>query len=79
VTAGFLNRTAHSAPREHHVSTADRRTVRTVALIIAPMTLGLATLGGLGSFATVRQVAEPYFGRLAWIVPVGWMSASSSC
>ncbi|MEV0661008.1 DUF2637 domain-containing protein [Actinomadura luteofluorescens] len=32
---------------------------------------GLAALGGYGSFASVRDVAEPWFGGQAWIVPAG--------
>lgn len=32
---------------------------------------GLAALGGYGSFASVRDVAEPWFGDQAWIVPAG--------
>ncbi|MGP4022296.1 DUF2637 domain-containing protein [Actinomadura sp. 3N407] len=32
---------------------------------------GLAGLGGYGSFASVRDVAEPWFGAQAWIVPAG--------
>ncbi|WUI01135.1 DUF2637 domain-containing protein [Spirillospora sp. NBC_00431] len=32
---------------------------------------GLAGLGGYGSFASVRDVAEPWFGDEAWIVPAG--------
>ncbi|MFG2091445.1 MULTISPECIES: DUF2637 domain-containing protein [unclassified Spirillospora] len=32
---------------------------------------GLAALGGYGSFASVRDVAEPWFGAQAWIVPAG--------
>ncbi|MDL4770710.1 DUF2637 domain-containing protein [Actinomadura xylanilytica] len=42
-----------------------------VAGTVAPLVVGLAVLGGLGSFATVRGMAGPYFGDLAWIVPVG--------
>ncbi|MFA1551787.1 DUF2637 domain-containing protein [Actinomadura chokoriensis] len=38
---------------------------------VAPLIAALAVLGGLGSFTTVRQMAEPHFGGLAWIVPVG--------
>ncbi|MFG2006200.1 DUF2637 domain-containing protein [Spirillospora sp. NPDC048911] len=41
------------------------------AIAIAPLILALAALGGIGSFATVRQAAEPWFGGLAWIVPIG--------
>ncbi|MGI8333631.1 DUF2637 domain-containing protein [Actinomadura scrupuli] len=45
--------------------------MKAVAVIVAPMAVGLAALGGLGSFATVREAVRPYFGELAWIVPIG--------
>jgi Protein of unknown function (DUF2637) len=38
---------------------------------VAPLIVTLAVLGGLGSFTTIRQMAEPHFQGLAWIVPVG--------
>jgi Protein of unknown function (DUF2637) len=66
------DRKAAPVTREaNRVITADQRAVKGVALIVAPLIGGLAALGGLGSFATVRQAARPYFGHLAWIVPVG--------
>jgi hypothetical protein len=55
----------------------DLSTVRHVAFWIAVAVLsllsgGLATLGGIGSFATVRTLAVPWFGASsAWIAPVG--------
>jgi hypothetical protein len=61
--------TAHQ--QAHRVTTADHQAVKAVALIVTPMIGGLAALGGLGSYATVRQAARPYFGHLAWIVPIG--------
>jgi hypothetical protein len=39
--------------------------------VIAPLAVALAALGGIGSFATVRHLAVPWFGPWAWIVPVG--------
>ncbi|WP_176611549.1 DUF2637 domain-containing protein [Actinomadura sp. WMMB 499] len=45
--------------------------VKAVAAVVAPLAVALAILGGVGSFATVREMAEPHFGELAWIVPVG--------
>ncbi|GII34636.1 DUF2637 domain-containing protein [Planotetraspora mira] len=41
------------------------------ACIVAPLVLALAVLGGIGSFATIRDLAEPWFGTHAWIVPLG--------
>ncbi|NKZ03275.1 DUF2637 domain-containing protein [Actinomadura latina] len=38
---------------------------------VVPLIASLGVLGGLGSFTTIRQLAEPHFGGLAWIVPVG--------
>jgi Protein of unknown function (DUF2637) len=45
--------------------------VKAVVAVLAPLILALAALGGVGSFTTVRDMAEPWFGDLAWIVPVG--------
>ncbi len=47
------------------------RAVKVAASAIAPLVLALAVLGAVGSFATVRDMAEPWFGQLAWIVPIG--------
>lgn len=44
---------------------------RAAVAVVAPLTLALAVLGGIGSFATVRDLAVPWFGKSAWIVPVG--------
>jgi hypothetical protein len=44
----------------------------TIALaVVAPLLSALAVLGGIGSFTTVRDLAQPWFGHLAWIVPIG--------
>ncbi|WP_157431467.1 DUF2637 domain-containing protein [Actinomadura hibisca] len=45
--------------------------VKAVAGVLAPLIVALAALGGIGSFATVRAMAQPWFGELAWIVPIG--------
>lgn len=39
--------------------------------VIAVLIIALAVLGGMGSFTTVRDLAVPWFGWMAWIVPVG--------
>jgi hypothetical protein len=39
--------------------------------VVAPLITALAVLGGIGSFATIRRLAVPWFGSEAWIVPVG--------
>jgi hypothetical protein len=40
--------------------------------VLSLLSGGLATLGGIGSFATVRSLAVPWFGASsAWIAPVG--------
>jgi hypothetical protein len=39
--------------------------------VVAPLVLALAVLGGIGSFTTLRNLAEPWFGAHAWIVPIG--------
>jgi hypothetical protein len=63
--------------RGRDAAAADLGRVRHVAFGIAVVVLsllsgGLATLGGIGSFATVRSLAVPWFGASsAWIAPVG--------
>ncbi|ROO88082.1 uncharacterized protein DUF2637 [Actinocorallia herbida] len=48
------------------------RTLLWCRLALVPPIAALAVLGAIGSFATVRAAAVPYFGAdLAWIVPVG--------
>jgi hypothetical protein len=46
-------------------------TVRIATAVIAPLVVALGILGAIGSFATVRHLAQPWFGASAWIVPVG--------
>lgn len=47
-------------------------TAVTIAIaVVAPLACGLAVLGGIGSFATVRRLAVPWFGQQSWIIPVG--------
>jgi hypothetical protein len=44
----------------------------TAVAVLSLLSGGLATLGGIGSFATVRSLAVPWFGASsAWIAPVG--------
>lgn len=50
---------------------AHRTAIITAAAVVAPLLCALAALGGIGSFATVRDLAAAWFGHLAWIVPVG--------
>lgn len=45
--------------------------VRVAVAMLVPLIAALAVLGGLGSYATIERAAEPYFGRLAPIVPIG--------
>ncbi len=47
------------------------RAQRVLAAVGGVFFAGLAGLGGYGSFASVRDVAEPWFGDEAWIVPAG--------
>ncbi|MEU7890988.1 DUF2637 domain-containing protein [Microbispora bryophytorum] len=47
------------------------RAVVLAACVVAPLVVALAVLGGIGSFATLRHLAEPWFGPQAWIVPIG--------
>jgi hypothetical protein len=45
-------------------------TIAAVAVVV-PLVLAVGVLGGIGSFTTVRHLAEPWFGTSAWTVPVG--------
>jgi hypothetical protein len=45
--------------------------VKLAAAVVVPLLCLLGVLGGIGSFATVRRLAIPWFGGWAWIVPVG--------
>jgi hypothetical protein len=52
----------------------DKRNNRATAIAVAVVGLlvcALGVLGGIGSFTTVRHLAEPWFGAAAWTVPVG--------
>ncbi|URN07672.1 DUF2637 domain-containing protein [Actinomadura madurae] len=62
---------APAAPRDAGRRTPQPAAVKWVTTAVAPLIAALAVLGGLGSFTTIRQVAEPHFGSLAWIVPFG--------
>jgi urease gamma subunit len=55
----------------HQPATTHRTAIVIAAAVVAPLLCGLAVLGGIGSFTTVRNLAEPWFGHLAWIIPVG--------
>ncbi|WP_347814075.1 DUF2637 domain-containing protein [Actinomadura sp. 7K507] len=63
--------TRANAPKEAARAPRDTGVVKWVAAGVAPLIAALAVLGGLGSFTTIREMAEPHFGGLAWIVPVG--------
>jgi hypothetical protein len=63
--------TALRARGLHRAPGNPRAALRVVAALVAPLIVALAVLGGVGSYATVRQAAAPYFGDLAWIVPIG--------
>jgi hypothetical protein len=45
--------------------------VKIAVATMSPLITGLAVLGAIGSFATVRSLATPWFGGWAWIVPIG--------
>lgn len=59
------------APHFGHELTGAAEAVKIATLIVAPLVCALGVLGGIGSFATVRHLADPWFGAWAWIVPVG--------
>ena len=58
-------------PGARHGLTGTTTAVKVAAAIVTPLVGTLAILGGMGSFATIRHLASPWFGALAWIVPVG--------
>ncbi|MEU8347838.1 DUF2637 domain-containing protein [Spirillospora sp. NPDC048832] len=64
-------RQAAAKPRSGERRMPQPSAVKWVTAGVAPLIAALAVLGGLGSFTTLRQMAEPHFGNLAWIVPVG--------
>ncbi len=64
-------RQAAAEPRIGERQMPQPSAVKWVTAGVAPLIAALAVLGGLGSFTTIRQMAEPHFGGLAWIVPVG--------
>ncbi|HEY2077379.1 MAG TPA: DUF2637 domain-containing protein [Streptosporangiaceae bacterium] len=45
--------------------------VKIAAGVLTPLVASLAVLAGIGSFATIRHLAVPWFGNIGWIVPVG--------
>jgi hypothetical protein len=45
--------------------------VKIAVALMTPLVAGLAILGAIGSFDTVRTLAAPWFGDWAWIVPLG--------
>jgi Protein of unknown function (DUF2637) len=57
--------------QSHQPAIAHRTAIITASAVVAPLLCALAALGGIGSFTTVRDLARPWFGQLAWIVPVG--------
>lgn len=59
-----------SAPREPG-TTRTTLAIKIAVGVVAPLIGSLAALGGIGSFATLRHLAIPWFGPAAWIVPVG--------
>jgi hypothetical protein len=67
----MTRRGATVTPDQQPATTHHRTAIITAAAVVAPLLGSLAVLGGIGSFATVRDLAQPWFGQLAWIVPVG--------
>lgn len=45
--------------------------VTIASVVVTPLAGGLAVLGGIGSFTTIRHLAYPWFGQQSWIIPVG--------
>jgi len=66
-----MTRRGATVTLDQQPATTHRLAIIAAAAVVAPLLGSLAILGGIGSFATVRDLAEPWFGQLAWIVPVG--------
>ena len=59
-------------PGTQEFSAFRRRAIQVAVVVLSLLLGGLAVLGGIGSFATVRGLAVPWFGvQSAWIAPVG--------
>jgi hypothetical protein len=69
VAGSDLGDRAHPAGPETITNMATA--VKIATAVVAPLICGLAVLGGIGSFSTVRRLAAPWFGAESWIVPVG--------
>jgi hypothetical protein len=70
-TAGGSHRRLDQARLSQNGLGGTAEAVKITALVVAPLVCALGALGGIGSFATVRHLAVPWFGTGAWIVPVG--------
>jgi hypothetical protein len=68
--ASVRRETRVSASLRHPIAHA-ALAVKIAAAVLAPLVASLAVLAGIGSFATIRHLATPWFGGTAWIVPVG--------
>jgi hypothetical protein len=67
LTSQGLNGTARRDPR-----IGRRWAFRIAVAVLSLLSAGLAALGGIGSFSTVRQLTVPWFGApSAWIAPAG--------
>jgi hypothetical protein len=62
---------APTSALHHHPITHAALAVKVAAGVLAPLVASLAVLAGIGSFATIRHQATPWFGSSAWIVPIG--------
>jgi Protein of unknown function (DUF2637) len=58
-----------------HAQDQDEETRGTATVIavavVAPLVLAVGVLGGIGSFTSVRHLAQPWFGGSAWTIPIG--------
>jgi hypothetical protein len=67
-----LTRQARDGTARRDPSIGRRWAFRIAVAILSLLSAGLAALGGIGSFSTVRRLAVPWFGASsAWIAPVG--------
>lgn len=66
-----IHRGTHASALLGHPIAHFALAVKIAAAALAPLVTSLAVLAGIGSFATIRHLATPWFGGTAWIVPVG--------
>jgi hypothetical protein len=72
LAARTLTRQGQDGTARRDPSIGRRWAFRIAVAVLSLLSAGLAALGGIGSFSTVRTLAVPWFGApSAWIAPAG--------